>query len=170
MRFWRRTPLRPWSACGWTGVAGAGQLHALEDRLRVGARGCAGALDELRAGGEVGVGVRLDEVALAVARQAEVDTRVVAEPERLEGDDGGALHRLAHVVRELRHPDLAAAIGARAFRPLHLGARDAGRALRKVREVELDGRQGFRLVVAEHARVDLPTVDVLLDKHGVVEL
>ena len=39
-----------------------------------------------------------------------------------------------------------------------------------MREVELDGRQGLRLMVAEHAHVDLPALDVLLDEHGVVEL
>src|SRR5687768_10352688 len=101
----REVAARTWSARGEPRVASPGQLHDLEDRLRIGAPGGAGALDELRAGGEVGIGIHLDEVHLAVAPQTEIDTRVVAEPERLEGGDSGALHRLAHVVRELRHPD-----------------------------------------------------------------
>ena len=61
-------------ARGETLVASPGQLHDLEDRPRIGAPGGAGALDELRAGGEVGVGIHLDEVNLAVAPQTEVDT------------------------------------------------------------------------------------------------
>src|SRR5262249_14486217 len=102
--------------------------------------------------------------------QPEVDARVIAKPERLEGGDGGAPHRIVNVVGKFRHQDLTAAIGARAFGPFHLGTGDVGRALRKVREIELDGRQGFGLEVAEDAYIDVAAVDVLLDEDWVVEL
>ena len=54
--------------------------------------------------------------------------------------------------------------------PFHLGAGDARRALRQLRQVELDDRQRFGIAIADHRDVDLTALDVLLDQDRGVEL
>ena len=54
--------------------------------------------------------------------------------------------------------------------PLGLRAQDLRRAFGQAREVHLDRRKGDRLAVAQHADVELPPFDVLLDQGRVVHL
>ena len=53
---------------------------------------------------------------------------------------------------------------------LALASRTCGVPVGQAGEIHLDGREGQRLRVAQHADVELAALDVLLDQGGVVDL
>jgi hypothetical protein len=107
---------------------------------------------ELGARAEPGVGVHLDHVhrPSGCSRMSRGRSRAARAPGTRPPPSAAARAPSPRQVGRQRRLGVAVRRGPLA--PLHLGGGDPGRAVRQLREVQLDDRQRLGLVVAEHAR------------------
>jgi serine/threonine-protein kinase len=140
------------------------ELHQAVDEIRV--RHPRG-LEQLRVDarrGEAGDRVQLVDEHLAVGADEEVDPRhafALAGDERLHGQLLDALDRL--LLEPRRDDQVHPSLGVLGRVVVPVGALEA------VRD-DLTGQRRLRLLVAEHAALDLDAVDELLDEHLLVVL
>src|SRR5688572_29180612 len=119
---------------------------------------------------QIAVRIHLDHVDLSRLRHAEIDSRIIAKPQRLVCVDRNLLHSSSELVGKVRGKNRfgAGELGALSLAvvtPLGRPAGDLGQVGRELREIQLDDGQRLNTAVAEDADVELPAVYELLGEN-----
>src|SRR5262245_52288518 len=127
---------------------------------------------ELLALRDFGIGVRFNEIRSAVGREAKIEARVAIEPERSVDAFGYSLNTIGHLRRKvlgrpILNPDALLIAGI----VFDLFGGDVPRTLAAhAAEFQFPNRQDPQPIVAEHADIELTSLDKLLGDGGSSDL